>query len=710
MSHEQLIAALTKLQSEKIVLEFQVIEPPKGLIDSGTWLSVKFQLPSVQKPAVEINEIEEIKIFCATEKVIPTAFVRENFPSVPHLTIHPFGLRTLCLYDDDEENILSHFDTYNYCYQIYFWLERSRLGLLHFEEDPLEPIVLGFDGFVLENGDQEISLLKSLTRSSKKLYIANYIENDNNDDQAECIRVYSFNTQVNHQGTHYRFPTLLQFLQKFQGIESFREAVINKVNQGVQSSPFAIRIDCTIKHPSNGTDTKQIFYIESPGADFDFAEKVGWIAKAPGETSYSPILFVPKNTVKMNKQIIQELLDEFPTRLLHKITPPSQAIYSKSSSDLDSTENSILQIGCGSLGGQYTILQAMSGRFSKYTLFDPDHLMPHNLARWPWVSENYGRSKVSELGSAILRFNNNTVKVEKYSTRIQDQITLLEDKKSSYNLIVDMSASFSAQRFLDNQGLISNSPRITAFMNGTGAYSVLFQSLSPTPHSVFETALYRYFLDNKYIAQIFSKETRTNPYGPNGCANKSHVIPTDLISLHTSTISRLSSQINEDSIKFISVNQDGSTSVTNIEIPRLHTFDQNTHSQSVYVHSAVIEEIRKLRASALPNETGGILVGFHHAELNRLYIVKAYSAPPNSQKSPASFERAPDNDGLIMEANRITSGMINYVGEWHSHPSGASSDQSEWDKEQSDWLNVHSSTLQFDYVQLIVSDNEIKIF
>ena len=81
---------------------------------------------------------------------------------------------------------------------------------------------------------------------------------------------------------------------------------------------------------------------------------------------------------------------------------------------------------------------------------------------------------------------------------------------------------------------------------------------------------------------------------------------------------------------------------------------------------------RKLRAARnekLPNETGGVLIGSFDMARKVIYVVDATEAPVDSQECPNGFLRG--LEGLREEVDAIqeaTSGMLGYIGEWHSHP------------------------------------------
>ena len=76
-----------------------------------------------------------------------------------------------------------------------------------------------------------------------------------------------------------------------------------------------------------------------------------------------------------------------------------------------------------------------------------------------------------------------------------------------------------------------------------------------------------------------------------------------------------------------------------------------------------------MRKAKLPNETGGVLIGSFDMARRIIYVVDATEAPADSQECRNGFLRG--IEGLQEEVDSIeeaTTGMLGYIGEWHSHP------------------------------------------
>ena len=122
------------------------------------------------------------------------------------------------------------------------------------------------------------------------------------------------------------------------------------------------------------------------------------------------------------------------------------------------------------------------------------------------------------------------------------------------------------------------------------------------------------------------------------------------------------------------------------------------------------QELRAFRHGALPNETGGVLLGYYDFTVRALVLVAALPAPADSTSTTGSFERGVDGlKEAVGEASRRTAGVVGYVGEWHSHPRGHSAAPSSDDVYQLIHLALGMDADGLPGVQLIVGENDIRV-
>lgn len=91
----------------------------------------------------------------------------------------------------------------------------------------------------------------------------------------------------------------------------------------------------------------------------------------------------------------------------------------------------------------------------------------------------------------------------------------------------------------------------------------------------------------------------------------------------------------------------------------------------VWLSEDVIDEMASEAATAAPNETGGMLLGWENDERNEVVVLALIGPGPAASHSPSSFQ--PDSgwqQAQLDAAYKQSSGIVTYLGDWHVHPSG----------------------------------------
>ena len=84
------------------------------------------------------------------------------------------------------------------------------------------------------------------------------------------------------------------------------------------------------------------------------------------------------------------------------------------------------------------------------------------------------------------------------------------------------------------------------------------------------------------------------------------------------------------------------------------------------VPTPVVRKILGYCARALPNETGGILIGRYSECLDTALVLKVTPAPPDSRAGRTWFYRG--TQGLPRLLDEAWQNGLYYIGEWHFHP------------------------------------------
>lgn len=332
-----------------------------------------------------------------------------------------------------------------------------------------------------------------------------------------------------------------------------------------------------------------------------------------------------------------------------------------------------LLTGVGALGSAVAAIWQREG-WGRWHYSDTDRLMPHNLARHSGCSFDIGSSK------------------EKVMRRIEDTIFPAYDEqnpngKDDFNsekceLIVDVTTMLLAQYRFDASKL--SCPKAISFMTLSGRDSILLMEdkRRAIKADCLEAQYYR-----AVISRPWGKAHMHNHYSfrvGNGCRDISFVIPTGIVMLHAATLAGQIRRGYESGKAMIGVWRSNARGRLRAEIIKpKEVLTTRTSRFRIIWDKGIQKKVRGLREKSLPNETGGILWGYFNFPKGAVYIVDAVPAPLDSRECGSSFIRGTDGlEAMQKEVVRRTSSIVNYVGEWHSHPSGMSSRPSMVDKWQ----------------------------
>ncbi len=130
----------------------------------------------------------------------------------------------------------------------------------------------------------------------------------------------------------------------------------------------------------------------------------------------------------------------------------------------------------------------------------------------------------------------------------------------------------------------------------------------------------------------------------------------------------------------------------------------------IVLDDGIADTMQAIRSSALPNETGGVLVGYFDFNVGTLFIAAALPPPPDSVSTPKSFVRGTEGlEERLDEIARRTANIVTYIGEWHSHPTGHSARPSGEDVVQLTTLAVKMAEEGLSAVQIIVAEHEMRV-
>jgi len=368
----------------------------------------------------------------------------------------------------------------------------------------------------------------------------------------------------------------------------------------------------------------------------------------------------------------------------------------------------ILSIGAGALGSQVLNNLIRCG-FGIWTVIDNDTLLPHNLARHSLPRIYVGTKK----SVAFAHFMNSLYEDGPIVHSIDEDV--LNDpitehfsiKLNTADICIDFSASVAVARWLalDATG---NARRISVFLNPQGTDAVLMAEdharLMRLDH--IEAQYYRALILQKELAGHLQNNDEQMWYGRT-CRDVTSFVSQDLISIFSGiassaikdTISNTESRLN---IWQTTINQ----SVSYLSIELAEPVEFKFDDWQIISDKQMLSRLFDLRQRALPNETGGVLVGYPDHLHKILYVVHALPSPSDSEEWPTSYIRG--CVGLKEEIEVIshnTANVVGYLGEWHSHPDESSCKPSQADFMFLSWLEKQMFLDGMPGLMAIVCDN-----
>ena len=320
--------------------------------------------------------------------------------------------------------------------------------------------------------------------------------------------------------------------------------------------------------------------------------------------------------------------------------------------------------------------------FGLWTLVDPDHLLPHNLARHAATGSAIGYAKVDVLSSLM----GNIIDGEAPPTAIQadvldpgDAKDELERAYASADLIVDMSASVAVARHLTHD-VTSPVRRVSLFFNPAGTDLVVLaeDAARTTRLDALEMQYYQATATLPELDGHLASSASRIRYA-RSCRDVSSVIPQSRVALLAAITAAALRRIADDPAATIAVwrVRDANLGVDAIRPAARQVVAEAHNGWQVVVDEGLLERVRRQRAERLPNETGGVLIGSFDAQRRIVHVVEMVASPADSEEWPTLYIRGAE--GLADRVKQIqasTLDRLRYVGEWHSHPDGVGCDPS----------------------------------
>jgi integrative and conjugative element protein (TIGR02256 family) len=186
----------------------------------------------------------------------------------------------------------------------------------------------------------------------------------------------------------------------------------------------------------------------------------------------------------------------------------------------------------------------------------------------------------------------------------------------------------------------------------------------------------------------------------------------ECIHVHAGILSRqLRQTVLKDDARLCIWSSDGiSDAVSAHEIELYSVISVEVSGWIVKYDLGLAQKLKDTRLQALPNETGGTILGVTDFKNRTIILVDVLPAPVDSQSSPVYFVRGEAGQQDALEhVQQLTARVVDYVGDWHSHPTGYSAQASSEDEKLINEQHKKMSADGLPVVMLIVSDNDINV-
>ena len=336
----------------------------------------------------------------------------------------------------------------------------------------------------------------------------------------------------------------------------------------------------------------------------------------------------------------------------------------------------VLCIGAGALGSQVVLNLTREGT-AVWTLVDRDVLLPHNLGRHALAGSALGNTKVAALArtlQTVLDAPPESVEYLAADVLAEDQQERIATALASASAVLDFSADASVQRHLARGS--DTTPRLTAFLHERGRRLVVLAE--PASRTVrlddLELALAAASVQENAdpLLLVPSDEAAVRTGG--GCADVSAVLPQSRVGLWSGLLAVFVSEWLRDPHAEVSVwrlADDQTVSRCRLLAPRPSS-TAVSNGWTVRVAAGALDRLRDLRASRLPNETTGVLIGTLDVVEQTIHVADALDPPSDTVERPDHCVRGIRGlNRRLREVEERSGGILRYVGEWHTHPQSA---------------------------------------
>jgi integrative and conjugative element protein (TIGR02256 family) len=653
-------------------------------------------------PAVNQHNIkrrERLAIVCSKEKCSEVRALRKDFPKVPHTNHVPTGEpSSLCLYFEPWSVVERIWTPQKHLQRILWWLSETAKGTLHRPDQPVEPMyfepaveILLPPDFDEKVSDQNLSLVAEAINTSK--------------GELKVIRCkFLSHAQAASFGYPHFFPIVISLPPVLHGeiehspdnLGALHEQLAARGATFVDEIKGAVRSKAVggLVHNPNG---RCLLILQIPICREQGAKPERHDVKA---------YLIPNDVTELGaaigalcsfngKYYCDEAIaghvvqpDEWKTlkALPAGVSPTISKNFVRKASGIDneSAEFNGVVAGVGALGGALSDIWSKEA-WGNWTLLDSDHMRAHNVLRHIARDESIGKYKVDAVKDAMQKnFHPGYYQVNAIASSIQDKISTGVDASiTEAELLIDVTTTIEVPRDLSQFNDVPRSASLFLTPSSRSSVLIFEDENREIRLDVLEAQYYRAILNTSW-GQVHLEGHFGSMWVGAGCRDISAVISFELIAMHAAILARQMrmTQTKPEACIRIWNHDEGTGAVKFVEVPVATPRRCDAGGWKVCWDDAIVEKLSCFRHAGLPNETGGVILGYIDHKIKTIYVIDVLAAPPDSQEEPGSFVRGTEGlQEVLTDAGKRTANIVGYIGEWHSHPQFSSAYPSQTDRE-----------------------------
>ncbi len=674
-------------------------------------------VPPNNPASIEFRERLALLVPDDRSELVEVVALRNGFPVLMHQNARPEGWPpSLCLYFEPPRAVARTWTPENFLQRIQIWLEKTSRGELHPADQPVEQLFFvtshelvlpwNVDALMRQVPPTVFEVLGGPVRPPRRHTYFLRPQQANSANSPPIALVQLTLPPVVHGRIEHDPATLggLSDMLQSRGVgllQALKDAISERVGEG------------GVATQSDAKATIILLHMPIARVQGQAPEQVARRAYAVGEGvlklgTLTGSLFVHERKyfkessagfLSRPEHVDWRAVTIEPIEVIRGLDPQS----ARQQSGLGDAGPRATMIGAGALGATLLDLWTRSG-WGQWTVVDHDHVKPHNLVRHPADQRHLGLPKEQV---AVMRHDDVLRGASTMTAVHADACVLVEGKPhpsiQGAELVVDASTTLDYPRLMSGRDDVGRHASVFLTPKANASVILLEDSSRAKRLRTLEAQYYRAVMEQPWGAAHLAGNLGTFWSGA-GCRDISAVMPYSAVMAHSALLAeQLQSLITKPdaAIRVWTREENGAVGshVLPVRPERVIRFDD----MDLFIDAAVEEKMQRLRQAHLPNETGGVLLGYHDLNINAIVVVDAMAAPPDSQSSPASFERGVQGVAdAAREAHRRTAGIVGYIGEWHSHPPGHSAKPSGDDFYQLAYLTLGMSHDGLPAVSLIV--------